>query len=120
MEKSRLYKLFLCLEAPHLRDLKKFIRSPFYNKRADVIKLFDLLVEGKNKKRFSPNKLQLFNKIFGDVTYDDNRMRLIMTLLHQLIDKYLVQESIAKDSLPGWHPRLVSEPIWKRWSVDPT
>lgn len=98
MEKSRLYELFQCLDNQQLRDLKKVVKAPIYNKRKDVILLFEHLVQLRKKKRADYSKQLAFQKMYDSSDYDDGRMRLVMTLLHQLIDRYLVQQSLSEDA----------------------
>ncbi len=40
-----LLEIYLALDKKELRDLKKFVRSPFHNQREDVILLFDYLAK---------------------------------------------------------------------------
>ncbi len=91
MKKSRLFQLFSVLNNEQLRHLKKFVRSPYYNHREDVVLLLDYLLESKRPGRAAPDRERAFNFLYGDKKFNDGRIRLVMTFLLKIMERFLVQ-----------------------------
>lgn len=89
MKNSKLIQVFFNLTGVDKRALHKFIRSPFFNQRQEVIDLWQYLVKSKNGEVLSLKKKQIFSALFPDETYDDTKMRLIMSWLLNCIEEYL-------------------------------
>jgi len=78
MNKSRLSEIFKSLDKREVKQLRKWVRSPFFNQREDVILLFDYL--DKNRPLDKPNKLDrkyIFSKIFPNEKYDEKKIGYI-------------------------------------------
>lgn len=85
------HKLFLLLE--HLspieqRDLEKFLLSPLLNNRKLALQLFQFL----KKKKETPSKAMLFQHLFPEQTYRDEKIRLAMSQLVKKIEEFLVYQ----------------------------
>lgn len=70
-----------------LAQFRKYIVSPFFNEREELVSLFDLLIEtellfGKTEKTM--DKLGAWKKLFPGATYDDVRFRRICSDLLRL------------------------------------
>lgn len=98
MEQSRLFEAFIVLENKDLKELKKFVNSPFFNQRAHVVRLFDFLVECKKRKK-TPVREQAFSFIWPAASYDDHKLRLSMSLLFKVIEKYLSWQQFNEDEI---------------------
>ena len=85
MEKSKLYVVFSALNKHQLSELKKAVRSPFFNQRGHVAKLFDFLLENPEH----PDRRLAFEHLFPGLAYDDHKFRLSMSLLLKVIERYL-------------------------------
>lgn len=94
MEKSALIRLIRSFSPVELRDLRKFLHSPFFNQRQDVTDLFEYLA-GNN----DPLKEVVWKNIFGSAPYDDQNMRLLMSYLHSLLEQYIAVKEIIADKL---------------------
>ncbi len=94
MVDSRLYQLFDSFSKKEIRELKKFVHSPFFNQRDHVSHLFDYLVECKFERKQIPTSEQAFGVLFPKTTYDDHKLRLSMSLLNKTLEKYLVWQQV--------------------------
>ncbi|WP_020535939.1 hypothetical protein [Lewinella cohaerens] len=85
MNQKKLITLFQSLTAKDLRNLKKFVRSPYHNTREDVILLFDLL-------RSSPleelNEERLFSALFPQKVFDKKELAYVLNYLMKVIEDY--------------------------------
>ncbi|MBK9014028.1 MAG: hypothetical protein IPM82_08020 [Saprospiraceae bacterium] len=51
MQSSNLQQLLQSFSSLELRELRKFLTSPFYNTRTDLVQLFDYLVENQSASK---------------------------------------------------------------------
>lgn len=72
----------------------EFLQSPYFNKNPRVIRLFQLLSEGKE---VSPERLS--REIFPDESVNDLKMRHLSSELLALLEKYLATEAISEREL---------------------
>ena len=98
MEKSLLARLLISLNAPELSRLDKFIQSPYFNNRTEVVKLCQVLVQYTRKGKEWPDKTILFQQIFGKKPFDDHRLRVTMSFLYQLICRFISLETLESDA----------------------
>ena len=91
--------MLLSLDKKEERDLRKFLRSPYFNLREDVAHLFEYLLRLKSKGEHPPEKSALFQAIYGDQPYEDHRMRMLASMLLKLIERYLVVRSVEDQEL---------------------
>jgi hypothetical protein len=93
MDTNNLLQLVRSFSPVELRDVRRFLRSPFFNQRQDLITLFEWLYATPN-----PDKETTWRQLFGAADYDDQKLRLHLSYLHRLLEKYLVvKESTADD-----------------------
>jgi len=92
MEKSQLSQLIFSLTSAEKREARKFLESPFFNQRRDVIQLFDWFCSGD-----TPEKTAAKRHLFGAVGTDDQELRLRMTYLHRLLERYIAQKEMDAD-----------------------
>ena len=98
MIKSALLEVCRSLSSTETRELKKFIRSPFFNQREDVTRLFDHIQSAlKAGKEKALEKEAAFKYVFGNTTYQDAQMRYAMSFLLQLIRQYLTYKESVSD-----------------------
>lgn len=91
MLKSRLILVLRTFTKKELRELKKWVQSPFHNQREDVIKIYDYLNESNNL--FNDNLLDkafVFPQIYPDEKFDDSKMRQVMHFLFKEVENYLL------------------------------
>lgn len=113
MEKSNLYGLIRAFSPVELRDVRKFINSPFFNQRQDLILLF----EGLTAKT-ELEKQTIWQQIYGAKAFDDQKMRLLMSYLHNLLEQYIAVKELTGDPVNtqlhlalGYSKRSMNEPF---------
>ena len=126
MKDSRLLEIVRKLTKQDLRALQKFLHSPFFNKRKDVIGLFEYILEEQGKRAPNWEVKTIFAAIYPKKKYKVAEMRLVMSYLLRLIEEYLAlnnwrenkaQKSILlaqayrKRNLPKQAERIVKEGI---------
>ncbi len=94
MEKSSLYRLLHALPAAELREVRKFLQSPFFNQRQDVIDLFEYLTGGS-----APQKEAVWQQLFAPAPFDLQKIRLLMSYLHTLLEQYISVKEQLSDPL---------------------
>ena len=92
MEKSDLFHLIHSFQPVERREVLKFLQSPFFNKRQDVIALFELISGAA-----SLSKEQCWAVLFGNAPYEDHKIRLVMSYLHKLLEHYLSIKEVCSD-----------------------
>lgn len=93
MQTSHLRQLLQSFSGTEIRETRKFLTSPFFNSRADLVQLFDFLVENK-----TATKEQAWQKLQAQAPFDDQKLRLLMSYLHRLLEQYLaLKETTAND-----------------------
>lgn len=92
MEKSQLNQLVFSFSQPELREIRKFLESPFFNQRADVVQLFDWFCQNE-----APEKESAKRHLFGPAPAPDQELRLRMTYLHRLIEQFVGLKELAAD-----------------------
>lgn len=105
MKNSRLLQVFNTLSKKEVRELKKFLCSPYFNSRKEVSGLFDYLVNSLFDLGIIPGKEKAFWQIYPGKTYDPQQLRLVMSLLLKQIERYLVCKDFLED-VPGQKIRL--------------
>lgn len=99
MNNSRLIKLLNVLTKKERRDIRKFIHTPFYNQKVAVCQLFDYLCDCLFTYQVVPTKQQIFKHIYPKQTYDDHRVRVMMSFLFKGIERFLVQAAFEEDEI---------------------
>ncbi len=106
MEKSDLLQVFLSFSDAEIRDAKKFLRSPYFNKREDVVALFDFFITQKNKTKpdfSSENAILFLKKTLQLEKIKDDDFRYLMSYLLQLLYQFL--------SLQDWENNTIQREI---------
>ncbi|MCB0851460.1 MAG: hypothetical protein KDD63_04395 [Bacteroidetes bacterium] len=99
MKESKLISLFQSIHPDEMRWLAKWVRSPYYNSNEYVIYLFDYI--RKYGPEFTSNKLEkhkVYENLFPGKLYDDQRLRVLMFRLADLVEDFIVAERLKKDS----------------------
>lgn len=94
MDNSVLVHLIRSFSPVELRDVRKFLQSPFFNQRQDLTILFEYLAGGGN-----PQKEAAWKRLFGSAPFDDQKMRLLMSYLHGLLEQYIAVKELTSDPL---------------------
>ena len=95
MKKSPLYQLIQSLSPIEKREVRKFLQSPFFNTRNDLVLLFAYLAESTD-----PVKEAAWSAAKeGSAPFDDQKCRLLFSYLHKLLEQYLVFKESQKEVL---------------------
>ena len=105
MQESRLLKLLSTLSKDELKGLRGFIRSPFANKRREVVALFDILEKPLRSGKTIPDKQVVYRQVFPGAAYDDHRIRMAMSFLFQATGQFLAVREFMEDK-PLFQRRL--------------
>lgn len=92
MNQSKLLELYRILNKKELRDLGKFVRSPYFNQRKDVILLHDFLVQNLNSSPELLEKPQVFKTLFPNEKYSEKGFRYTMSFLFKKVSQFLAVE----------------------------
>lgn len=97
MHKSTLVEAFRALSKKDIRELRKFVRSPYFNQREDVIRLFDYLAEAMEQGEEALHRERAYACVFPGKPYDDAWMKLVMHFLLNAIRKYFALLEVEAD-----------------------
>lgn len=100
MRKSNLVAILMRLDKRDWREFRKFVRSPYFNQREDVIRLFDYLDEALN---FLPSialhRKKVFSKTYPKENFDEKRLRHTTSALLKVLKKYFAHEALEQDTI---------------------
>lgn len=99
MQKSNLVAILKRLSKRDWREFRKFVRSPYFNQREDVVKLFDHLDEAIH---FLPPMAMHREKVFSKVyaaNFDGKKLRHTTSFLLKVLKKYLLQSEFEADKI---------------------
>ena len=99
MQDSRLFTVFDRLSNREISALGLFVRSPFFNQRQEVIRLYEYLAECKTLLLIWPEKKKAFGRTFPGEAYQDGKMRKYMSHLMRLLEQFLVYKQMEKDEI---------------------
>jgi hypothetical protein len=100
MYKSKLIEIFSSLAPTEQRALGKFVRSPYHNRREDVIELYDYIYHHRDlEDRNALKKEEVFKVLFPKKKFDADQIDYIMSFLLKLIEQFLMIESLMQDKI---------------------
>jgi hypothetical protein len=107
MQNSRLLELLLTFSPAELTAFGKYLRSPFFNQREDVIKLFDYFFEKKAIKRAGVfDKTTVYESIFPKEKYDEKKLGYTTSFLYQLAQEFIVHNERRASGDAEFHLQL--------------
>jgi hypothetical protein len=113
MYKTNIVKILKNLSKTELRELGKFVQSPYFNSRAEVVQLYDALTQSLDAPPSVYEKEKLFAQIAPTSrTYDDAQMRQWIHQLLKVIKAYFVQKEIEDNKAE--HQLLLAKAFRKR------
>jgi Anaphase-promoting complex, cyclosome, subunit 3 len=96
---SQLLELVKSLDKRDMRELRKVVRSPYFNQRDDVSQLFDCIDKTLNSRLPDLSKEKIFEKVYHNQKYDDVLIRQLMSYLYKVIQKYLITEGVLQNEM---------------------
>ena len=95
MYKTPVVKILKSLSKTELRDLGKFVQSPYFNSRPEVVQLYDALAKSLDEAPSVYEKEKLYKRIAPTSrTYDDAQMRQWIHQLLKVIKAYFIQKEV--------------------------
>lgn len=101
MINTKLLTLLEVLNHKELKLLKKWVQSPFFNQRTDVIQLLNLFLKYRKKAQAIPSKSDIFNHLFPNEPYDDHRIRMVMSFLYKLTERFSIYQQQQIELVPN-------------------
>lgn len=100
MQKTNLIFYFKQLSKRDWREFRKFVRSPYYNQREDVVLLFDY-IDGAlaDVKPEILDRERVFEVVYPHLAFDDKKLRQVNSCLLQILKRYLAQAEWEADGV---------------------
>ncbi len=116
MSESKIYLLLLVFDKKELRELEKFVESPFFNTDKSVIRLFKWLKKHLENKKQAPTKHMTYIRTFTDKTLTTNALtpaeaqalNVVSSKLTQLVFNYLAWKKMESNKAYKQHLLLQS------------
>lgn len=102
MKNTQLALLLSTLSSKEVIALKKWINSPFFNQRTDVIQLLDFYLKHYKKHQEAPAKTKAFSHLFPNESYNDHKIRMVISFLNKQTEQFLIyqkQQELLTDKL---------------------
>ncbi|NRB46219.1 MAG: hypothetical protein HRU41_01000 [Saprospiraceae bacterium] len=100
MQNSQLIELLATFRRKEWIEATKFVKSPFHNSRSDVLPLLiylkKMLPRGLTEKL---DKELVFTALYPGESYDEKKIRYLMSFLYQLMQDYLAYVQWKEDNL---------------------
>lgn len=97
MEKTLLWEAFSTLSKTELREFDKFLQSPFFNQKAQLIALFRYFRQCRESGAL-PVSTEAFVHCYPNIAFDDTKMRLANSELLALLERYWTVCESATDT----------------------
>ncbi len=94
MKNSKLWDILEQMSRRDLNEIRDCIRSPHFNKREYVVKLFDFLLECREELQIIPDKEMLHTKIFPGLEFSGSRIRSAISLVSKVVEQYMTLKII--------------------------
>mgnify|MGYP001263591347 FL=1 len=117
MKNTKLIKLLKTFSPAEIKRFRDFVKSPFYNKNKNVIRLFETI--SKFHPAYQSSRLDeqlVFSKVFGKEKYDYFRLKNIVSDLYNLGTEFLKLHSNIYTAFTPHHNLLVELRSRKLWS----
>ncbi|MEO1262585.1 MAG: hypothetical protein AAFZ15_27510 [Bacteroidota bacterium] len=96
MKNTFLEAVFEKLSTKDLKQLEKFVASPYFNGRPQVIRLLSILVSTRQQNQ-PIDKEMAFAECFTEKPFDDQLWRLTLSQLYKLIEHWLAIRETKKN-----------------------
>lgn len=99
MRNTKLLKIFQTFSAWDCQALNKFVKSPYFNKRQDIIDLLEYLVFESRKEQPDYKAESAFAYVYPDKSFEPVAFRLLCTYTFKLVEQFLVVQDVGKDTV---------------------
>ena len=97
MKKSVLLQVFSSLSSIEIRELGRFIRSPYINRRDEVSRLYDYIAQNITISEGALAKEKAWKYVFPSSEYKDKEMRYVMSFLLKATRQFLIHQELDND-----------------------
>lgn len=97
MKNTRLYSLLESLTTKEIKQVKKWLASPFFNQRQDVIDFFEYYLAHKTRPQKAFDKQVIFKQLYPQQAYEDHKLRMVFSLLKRQVEQFLVYQEEQAD-----------------------
>lgn len=91
--------LFSALNTVEITRFSKFLRSPYYNKRQDVIRFFDFISNKSKKDIAALTAENAWNSLFPDKKFDKKQFNYTLNFFSERLEQFLAVEELQSDPL---------------------
>ncbi len=91
------FDLVKSLSAAELRDMRKWIRSEWFNLRPDLGPFFETLAKAAQAGKPMPEKRKIHEQLYPSKPFSDAQIRLLGAWLTDLIEDYWVFQAVERD-----------------------
>ena len=99
MKDTKLVKILKRITPKDRQKFAKFLASPYFNARAEIITLYEYLVQANQTSHGVGEKRDVWDQIFPGKVYSDQKMRLLISQTFKLLEKYLINRQLEQDHL---------------------
>jgi len=99
MNNSILFQVFKSLSPIEIRELGRFIRSPFINRRDEVSRLYDYFAQNISISEGALKKEKTWKYIFPHTEYKDKELRYTMSFLLKATRQFLIYQELNNDQV---------------------
>lgn len=97
MKTSFLIQLLRALSPEDQPRLRKFLQSPYFNHRSDVLILYEFLLDYRKNDYAGADKTALFARVYPGDLYDNRKMNHLVSDLTTLVERFFTFEEIRAD-----------------------
>jgi len=90
VEASKVYKVLKKCSKTELNRFQQFLESPYFNKRKDLVLLYQQLVVDRSN---AIDAVQLYRKVAPKKTYKAQDLRLLLSYLYKHLEQFLIYEN---------------------------
>ena len=96
MTKSKIKEIAGTLDKKERIAFRKYLDSPYFNKRADVVILWNLIEKDLQKAQSGISKEQVFQQVYPGKAYLDRDFHLLRTYLLKHLENFLAIRQMEK------------------------
>src|SRR5690606_29436118 len=97
MQSSFLLQLLRLLAPNDLPRLRKFLLSPYFNHRPEILRLYECLLKYRRNDFAGLEKEGLFAQLFPGERFDNRRLNHLLSDLTALTERFFALEEILSD-----------------------
>ncbi|MEL6863874.1 MAG: hypothetical protein AAFP19_05620 [Bacteroidota bacterium] len=116
MENSRLIEVWRRLDRKSIRDLGKFVASPYHNQRQDVRDLYDYLASLPGHLPSAKiSKARIYPILYGRLAYEEKKICYAMSFLYQVIKSFLAYRAFEEET---WQSQVYLSRAFKKMGLN--